>query len=69
MEDEAGPRGLGKALHPVSKETADQSGPVTIFQSRGWLEAGLELEALPTPSPAPFCSNRVPAVFAPGTQT
>lgn len=69
VEDEAGPRGLGKALHPVSKETADQSGPVTIFQSRGWLEAGLELEALPTPSPALFCSNRVPAVFAPGTQT
>lgn len=57
MEDEAGPRGLGKALHPVSKETADQSGPLTISQSRGCSEAGLGLEALPTPSPALFCSN------------
>ena len=52
--------GLGKTLHPVSKEAADQSSP-WLSKSCSWLEAELTQKALRTPS-------AVPGTFITGTQ-
>lgn len=53
--------GLGKTLHSVSKETADQRRP-WLSKSRSWLEAELTLKALLT-------ASAVPGTFITGTQS